>query len=37
MLGISMSAATGELVASLLAGPAPTLDAAPYTPARFAL
>jgi D-amino-acid dehydrogenase len=37
MLGISMSAATGELVASLLAGPAPTLDPAPYSPARFGL
>ncbi|UPG93289.1 NAD(P)/FAD-dependent oxidoreductase [Luteibacter aegosomatissinici] len=37
MLGISMSAATGELVAGLLAGPAPVLDAAPYSPARFGL
>jgi D-amino-acid dehydrogenase len=37
MLGISMSAATGELVANLLAGPAPTLDAQPYSPARFGL
>src|ERR1700750_1655814 len=32
MLGISMSAATGELVASLLAGPAPVLDPAPFSP-----
>jgi D-amino-acid dehydrogenase len=37
MLGISMSAATGELVASLLSGPAPVLDPTPYSPARFGL
>jgi D-amino-acid dehydrogenase len=37
MLGISMSAATGELVASLLSGPAPVLDPTPYAPARFGL
>ncbi|TCV97121.1 D-amino acid dehydrogenase small subunit [Luteibacter rhizovicinus] len=37
MLGISMSAATGELVAGLLAGPAPVLDPAPFSPARFGL
>jgi len=37
MLGISMSAATGELVANLLAGPAPVLDPAPYSPSRFGL
>ncbi|UPG87153.1 FAD-dependent oxidoreductase [Luteibacter aegosomatis] len=37
MLGISMSAATGELVAGLLAGPAPVLDPTPYSPARFGL
>lgn len=37
MLGVSMSAATGELVASLLAGPAPNLDPRPYSPARFGL
>lgn len=37
MLGISMSAATGELLASLLAGPAPVLDPLPYSPARFGL
>lgn len=37
MLGISMSAATGELVASLLAGPAPALDPTPYSPGRFGL
>jgi len=35
MLGVSMSAATGELVAALLAGTPPMIDAAPYAPARF--
>lgn len=37
MLGISMSAATGELVANLLSGPAPSLDPTPYAPSRFDL
>ncbi|MET0330544.1 MAG: FAD-dependent oxidoreductase [Dyella sp.] len=37
MLGVSMSAATGELVASLLAGPAPSIDPRPYAPSRFGL
>jgi D-amino-acid dehydrogenase len=37
MLGISMSAATGELVANLLSGPAPALDPAPFAPSRFGL
>lgn len=37
MLGMSMSAATGELVASLLAGTPAMIDAAPYAPARFGL
>ncbi len=37
MLGVSMSAATGELVASLLAGTPPVIDPAPYAPARFGL
>ncbi|HXS04296.1 MAG TPA: FAD-dependent oxidoreductase [Rhodanobacter sp.] len=37
MLGVSMSAATGELVAALLAGTPPAIDAAPYAPARFGL
>jgi D-amino-acid dehydrogenase len=37
MLGISMSAATGELVANMLSGPAPALDPTPYAPARFGL
>jgi Glycine/D-amino acid oxidases (deaminating) len=37
MLGVSMSAATGELVAAQLGGATPTLDPAPYAPARFGL
>ena len=37
MLGVSMSAATGELVAAQLAGELPALDPAPYAPARFGL
>jgi D-amino-acid dehydrogenase len=37
MMGMSMSAATGEMVAALCAGPAPALDPAPYAPARFDL
>jgi D-amino-acid dehydrogenase len=37
MLGVSMSAATGELVASMLAGTTPAIDPAPYAPARFRL
>jgi len=37
MMGMSMSAATGELVASLCAGPAPVLDPTPYSPSRFRL
>jgi len=37
MLGVSMSAATGELVASMLGGPASPVDTAPYAPARFGL
>ncbi len=37
MLGVSMSAATGELVASMLGGPASPVDASPYAPARFGL
>ncbi|HLI17441.1 MAG TPA: FAD-dependent oxidoreductase [Rhodanobacteraceae bacterium] len=36
MLGVSMSAATAELVASLVAGDKPVLDPAPYSPTRFA-
>ncbi|MCW8807751.1 MAG: FAD-dependent oxidoreductase [Rhodanobacter sp.] len=37
MLGVSMSAATGELIASMLGGPASPVDAAPCAPARFGL
>ncbi|TAL84871.1 MAG: FAD-dependent oxidoreductase, partial [Rhodanobacter sp.] len=37
MLGVSMSAATGELVASMLAGTSPAIDPTPYAPARFGL
>jgi len=37
VLGVSMSAATGELVASMLAGVASPIDATPYAPARFQL
>jgi D-amino-acid dehydrogenase len=37
MLGVSMSAATGELVAALLAGTPSAIDATPYAPARFGL
>ncbi|MER3546093.1 MAG: amino acid dehydrogenase [Rhodanobacteraceae bacterium] len=37
MLGVSMSAATGELVASLVSGKQPAIDPAPYSPARFGL
>jgi len=35
MLGVSMSAATGELVASMLRGTTPSIDPAPYAPHRF--
>ena len=37
MLGVSMSAATAELVASLVMNETPLLDPAPYAPARFHL
>ena len=36
MLGVSMSAATAELIGSLIAGDVPVLDPLPYAPARFA-
>lgn len=36
MLGVSMSAATGQLVATLMSGAAPMLDPSPYSPQRFA-
>jgi len=37
MLGVSMSVATGELVAALLGGTASAIDPTPYSPARFGL
>ncbi|HWU78069.1 MAG TPA: FAD-dependent oxidoreductase [Rhodanobacter sp.] len=37
MLGVSMSAATGELVAAMLAGTSMPIDPAPFAPARFCL
>jgi D-amino-acid dehydrogenase len=37
MLGVSMSAATGELVAALMCGTDPAIDATPFSPARFGL
>jgi len=37
MLGVSMSAATGELIAAQIAGTQPMIDPAPYAPARFGL
>jgi D-amino-acid dehydrogenase len=35
MLGVSMSAATGELVAALIGGTQTAFDPAPFSPARF--
>ncbi|TAL84258.1 MAG: FAD-dependent oxidoreductase [Rhodanobacter sp.] len=37
MLGVSMSAATGELIAAMLGGPPSPIDAKAYAPARFGL
>jgi D-amino-acid dehydrogenase len=37
MLGVSMSAATGELIAAQVAGAPTMIDPAPYAPARFGL
>ena len=37
MLGVSMSAATGELVAEQVCGGTPAIDPRPYAPARFGL
>lgn len=37
MLGVSMSTATGELIASQIQGTAPAMDPTPYAPARFHL
>jgi D-amino-acid dehydrogenase len=36
MMGVSMSVATGQLVADLVSGTVPAVDPAPYSPARFA-
>jgi glycine/D-amino acid oxidase-like deaminating enzyme len=36
MMGVGMSAGTGQLMADLLAGRAPAVDPAPFDPARFA-
>ncbi|HEY1140463.1 MAG TPA: FAD-dependent oxidoreductase [Lysobacter sp.] len=36
MMGVSMSAATGQLIADLVGGRVPEVDPAPYSPARFA-
>ena len=36
MMGVSMSAGTGQLVADLIAGRAPAIDPMPYRPERFA-
>ncbi|QBB70948.1 FAD-dependent oxidoreductase [Pseudolysobacter antarcticus] len=35
MLGVTMSAVTGVLISELLCGQSPSLDLAPYSPARF--
>ncbi|MFD0740438.1 NAD(P)/FAD-dependent oxidoreductase [Lysobacter koreensis] len=35
MMGVGMSAGTGQLLADLLAGRAPAIDPAPYRPERF--
>lgn len=37
MLGVTMSAATGLLIGELVCGQAPSLDPAPFAPARFNL
>jgi D-amino-acid dehydrogenase len=36
MLGVSMSAATGQLMADLVCGRPPAIDPAPYRAERFA-
>lgn len=36
MMGVGMSAGTGQLLADLVAGRAPAIDPAPYRPERFA-
>jgi D-amino-acid dehydrogenase len=35
MMGIGMSTGTGQLIADLVTGRAPSLDPAPFSPARF--
>lgn len=37
VLGMSQSAATGELIAGMIRGEVPAIDPAPYAPARFGL
>jgi D-amino-acid dehydrogenase len=37
MLGVSMSAATGELIAAMIGGADPAIDPSPFAPARFGL
>lgn len=36
MLGVSLAAVTGQLVGEIVTGQTPSLDLAPYSPARFA-
>ena len=36
MMGMGMSAGTGQLLADLMTGRAPALDPAPFDPRRFA-
>jgi D-amino-acid dehydrogenase len=36
MLGVSMSPATGRLIAELMTGETPHIDPTPYAPSRFA-
>ena len=36
MMGVGMSAGTGQLLADLIAGRTPAVDALPFNPARFA-
>ena len=35
MMGVSMSAGTGQLLADMMTGRAPSLDPTPYRPDRF--
>ena len=36
MMGVGMSAGTGRLMADLMTGRTPAIDATPYAPTRFA-